>query len=266
MNVKKINNCPSLGSVARKQDCELLHRLINKSFLTNFIAAAIIAIGYFSPYYKELIISIGAFSFSAAFTNWLAIYMLFNKIPFFYGSGVVPIHFEDFKKGIKNLIMEQFFSEKNIENFAKSSSGLIKNLFTKDNIKNLIDYDFLFEKFIEAIFSTTWGAIIKTMGGVKLIQIFKGQFKITIEKAVIEMAASKKFNEVIETGILNQKQYLKDKLEEMIDLRLAELTPQMVKEIIQNMIKKHLGWLVVWGGLFGGLIGFAVGLLKKYIV
>jgi Na+/H+ antiporter NhaD/arsenite permease-like protein len=29
----------------------------------------------------------------------------------------------------------------------------------------------------------------------------------------------------------------------------------MVKDIIQQMIKKHLGWLVVWGGVFGGLIG-----------
>jgi len=29
----------------------------------------------------------------------------------------------------------------------------------------------------------------------------------------------------------------------------------MVKKIIENMIQKHLGWLVVWGGVFGGLIG-----------
>jgi len=112
----------------------MIKKIINKSFLTNFIAGGVIAIGYFSPYYKEQIITIGAFSLSAAFTNWLAIYMLFDKIPFIYGSGVVPIHFEDFKNGIKNLVMEQFFSDKNIDNFAKSSSGLIKNLFSEDNI------------------------------------------------------------------------------------------------------------------------------------
>jgi hypothetical protein len=29
----------------------------------------------------------------------------------------------------------------------------------------------------------------------------------------------------------------------------------MVKEIMQQMIRDHLGWLVVWGGVFGGLIG-----------
>ena len=31
----------------------------------------------------------------------------------------------------------------------------------------------------------------------------------------------------------------------------------MVKEIIQKMIRSHLGWLVVWGGVFGSLIGLA---------
>jgi uncharacterized membrane protein YheB (UPF0754 family) len=31
-----------------------------------------------------------------------------------------------------------------------------------------------------------------------------------------------------------------------------------VKDIIQEMIHKHLGWLVVWGGVFGGIIGFVV--------
>ena len=29
----------------------------------------------------------------------------------------------------------------------------------------------------------------------------------------------------------------------------------MVKDIVQTMIRQHLGWLVVWGGVFGGLIG-----------
>jgi uncharacterized membrane protein YheB (UPF0754 family) len=31
----------------------------------------------------------------------------------------------------------------------------------------------------------------------------------------------------------------------------------MVKEMVQHIIRQHLGWLVVWGGVFGGLIGAA---------
>jgi hypothetical protein len=29
----------------------------------------------------------------------------------------------------------------------------------------------------------------------------------------------------------------------------------LVKEIVQKIIKVHLGWLVVWGGIFGGVLG-----------
>ena len=47
----------------------------------------------------------------------------------------------------------------------------------------------------------------------------------------------------------------KDHIEKLIDERLSELKPKDVKEIIQRMIKKQLGWLVVWGGFFGGFIG-----------
>ncbi|MCI0500207.1 MAG: DUF445 domain-containing protein, partial [Epsilonproteobacteria bacterium] len=36
---------------------------------------------------------------------------------------------------------------------------------------------------------------------------------------------------------------------------LNELNPKMVKDIVENMMKEHLGWLVVWGGVFGGAIG-----------
>ena len=47
----------------------------------------------------------------------------------------------------------------------------------------------------------------------------------------------------------------------MVDSRLSELSPKHVKEIIEEMIRQHLGWLVVWGGVFGALIGFLSTLL-----
>ena len=44
-------------------------------------------------------------------------------------------------------------------------------------------------------------------------------------------------------------------IENILDARLADLSPNDVKIIIQKMIREHLGWLVVWGGFFGGLLG-----------
>ena len=54
-------------------------------------------------------------------------------------------------------------------------------------------------------------------------------------------------------------------VELIIDARLAELTPQKVKEIVEEMIRKHLGWLVLWGGVFGGLIGLICEGVKLFV-
>jgi len=46
-----------------------------------------------------------------------------------------------------------------------------------------------------------------------------------------------------------------DRIGGIVKNRLDEMTPELVKDIMQRMIRKHLGWLVVWGAVFGGLIG-----------
>ena len=58
---------------------------MNKSSLTNLISLMIILFGHYSPIYKEQILSIGYFALSGAVTNWLAIHMLFEKVPGLYG-------------------------------------------------------------------------------------------------------------------------------------------------------------------------------------
>ena len=57
-------------------------------------------------------------------------------------------------------------------------------------------------------------------------------------------------------------QSLIDQVGQIIDTRLAELTPEHVKEIVQTMIRRHLESLVVWGGVFGGAIGLVIGVLQ----
>ena len=50
-----------------------------------------------------------------------------------------------------------------------------------------------------------------------------------------------------------------DKIRDEISLLMTEklqfLTAEKVKEILEHVIRRHLGWLVVWGNVFGGLIG-----------
>ena len=90
----------------------------NKQTLTNCLAVSLVILGIILPdSIRHPILNMGLFALSGAVTNWLAIYMLFEKIPGLYGSGVIPERFEDFKKGIHDLMMEQFFTSTNIRHF-----------------------------------------------------------------------------------------------------------------------------------------------------
>jgi uncharacterized membrane protein YheB (UPF0754 family) len=67
------------------------------------------------------------------------------------------------------------------------------------------------------------------------------------------MHFKKSLQDTLNNGDISED--LTTKIDDVVKQRLDELNPTMVKEIVQKMIKEHLGWLVVWGGVFGGLIG-----------
>ncbi|MDB4535633.1 hypothetical protein N9203_01150 [bacterium] len=86
-----------------------------------------------------------------------------------------------------------------------------------------------------------------------------------MRSSVKEIVSSHDFQEKLEalaTGGASDHSELLDRVSAIVEKRLEELTPTMVKEIIQQMIRTHLGWLVVWGGVCGGLIGLIASLFR----
>ena len=223
--------------------------MFNKSLTTNIAALAIIAFSYLSPKYNEIIYLIGLFALSGGITNWLAIHMLFEKVPFFYGSGVIPSRFEEFKLGIKHLVMTEFFTPQNIDVFVEQQS----DIFSAD-LNKMIDFDRVFDGLVEAIEGSSMGSLLAMLGGKKALLPLKEPITLKLQEIIWEMKESKTVDKKLTSSLLNQ-------VEQIIDQRLDELTPVHVKNIIQEMIQKHLGWLVVWGGVVGGIIGFAVAIV-----
>jgi uncharacterized membrane protein YheB (UPF0754 family) len=229
----------------------------NKSFITNFIAVLIIAVGYLSPAYSQLIKSVGYFALSGAITNWLAIYMLFEKVPFLYGSGVIPSRFQEFKQSIKQLMMTQFFTVRNIEQFIEMEEQQGSKMLNMDILLAAVDYEKIYESLVFAVMGSSFGTMLIMMGGEPALAPLKQPFIEKIKTALAQIVESERFQEALKQG-LNAHIIgidLIGKIEAVIDYRLNELTPQLVKEIVQAIIREHLGWLVVWGGIFGGLMG-----------
>jgi uncharacterized membrane protein YheB (UPF0754 family) len=236
---------------------------VNKSFITNFIALLTTLAGY--CFEQSLLFTVGLFALSGAFTNWIAVHMLFEKVPLLYGSGVIPARFEDFKVAIKELMMEQFFTEDNIDRFLSGSSGGIGTLDLVPVIEK-IDLNPAFDDLVDVIEKSSFGGMLAMVGGSEALQPLREPFIEKMKVTVGNISQSEEFNHILRDELEKPSVIadMREKVSEIIDQRLNELTPQLVKEIIQAMIRKHLGWLVVWGGIFGGIIGFIAAVTNNF--
>ena len=83
-------------------------------------------------------------------------------------------------------------------------------------------------------------------------------FKTRMQEFLINTTQSPSFQKNLQKQLqsVTASDDFVDRIGRIVKARLDELTPEMVKDIIQRMIRQHLGWLVVWGAVFGGLIGF----------
>lgn len=233
---------------------------MDKSVLTNLIAAMAFMAGMMTG--DDVLLAIGLFALSGALTNWLAVHMLFEKVPGLYGSGVIPARFEEFKAGIKTLMMEQFFTEENIERFLSAEDGKQPDLHLAPVIEK-IDFSPTFDSLIEVIQNSSFGGMLAMVGGTEVLQPLRQPFIDKMKQSIEEMTQEEQFVSMLKEELESPDAMaeMRIKVESIVQQRLDELTPELVKEIIQRMIKEHLGWLVVWGGVFGGLIGLVAAIL-----
>lgn len=225
---------------------------MNKSFITNLISLLLLTAGLLLP--NNWLLMVGLFALSGALTNWLAIYMLFEKVPGLVGSGVIPARFEEFKAAIRDLMMEQFFTQENIDRFVSQTAQPSLHLAP---VIEKVDLTPAFDRLADVIMASSFGSMLGMFGGKDALNPLKEPFITNMKSALIEMTEKEQFVELLQNEIdqPDVMAEIRHKVEEIIEARLAELTPKMVKTMVQQMIEQHLGWLVVWGGVFGGLIG-----------
>lgn len=227
---------------------------VDKSILTNLIAFCMVLLSFVVPeFLAKHLFDMGSYALSGAITNWLAIYMLFEKVPLLYGSGVIELNFEVFKKSIKDMIMEQFFSQKNIQNFLETQEMKID----LSDVVAKVDMGTAFDALKSTIMESKFGGMIGMFGGESILESFREQFLDKLRVSLVSIVRSDSFHEEIKNH-LNSSDLQRDlisSIETIVTNRLNELTSKMVKDLIKTLINEHLGWLVVWGGVFGGIIG-----------
>lgn len=229
---------------------------MNKSDITNLAALLLMAYGYSNGY--DTIFTIGLFALSGSLTNTLAIHMLFEKVPYLYGSGVIENKFSQFKKSIHDLLMNQFFTKEHLKRFFEDEVNSAKNTVDFEKILNKTDFTPAYDSLKSAVMESSFGGMLGMFGGEEALEPLKEPFTKKLRSSIVDISKSDSFqavlNEALKSDDLSDDIY--NKLSSIVNKRLDELTPKMVKEMIQKIIREHLGWLVVWGAVFGGLIGF----------
>ncbi len=222
---------------------------MNKSLITNLASIALLALGVVLPdsAAKPYIFNAGVFALAGAITNWIAVHMLFEKVPGLYGSGVIAARFEEFKTAIHKLVMESFFTE---ENFMKFADTALHQGLDAETIEKSIDMDELFEGFLQIVAESKFGGMLSMFGGLKVLEPLREPFKKEFRN---------RLKQIVESLDISHSHGSFEKIQPMIEGlvrgKLDELTAPQVKQILSDLIREHLGWLVVWGGVFGALIG-----------
>jgi len=222
---------------------------MNKSLVTNLAALSLLAVGIAIPESaaRSYVLNAGIFALAGAITNWIAVHMLFERVPGLYGSGVIAARFEEFKEAIHKLVMDSFFTE---ENFMKFADTALHQGIDAEAIEKNIDMDELFEGFLKVVANSKFGGMLSMFGGAKVLEPlrepFKEEFRARLKQIVASLDISHSHSSFEKVQPL---------IEGLVRGKLDELTAPQVKQILSDLIREHLGWLVVWGGVFGALIG-----------
>ncbi len=241
-------------------------KMLTKNIVPNLIALALIGVSFLAPSpYQAILLSTGMFALSGALTNWLAVHMLFERIPGLYGSGVITLHFEEFKEGILRLVHEELFNPDKVDSLFKvndkpTADGKESPMQDMDFAPLLksIDLDSAYDQLVATILDSSFGSMLAMVGGEAALEPMREPFKKRMESFLNDAAKSPRLQSAIQEQLSSaaSSERFVARLDLILRARLDELTPEMVRDIMQRMIRRHLGWLVVWGGIFGGLIGF----------
>ena len=232
----------------KKKNCFYLH-FTQVGNISIYLMLIILIIGLILS--NSCLTEIGLFGASGGITNSLAVYMLFEKIPILIGSGVIPRKFKEIRLAIKTTMMDTFFSQNNIQDYLENHSSFGSQAL-KNKISSMANSQEIDNNILNKLqqFSKTPQGVMLAMAANMMPGGLNAMVPL-IKPPLLEVAYH--FTDVLDQEFDSQK--MKQELDGIMERELLKLTPKKVKEIIEDVIREHLGWLVVWGNVFGGLIG-----------
>ncbi|MCH2374584.1 MAG: DUF445 domain-containing protein [Planctomycetes bacterium] len=259
---------------------------MDKGTVSNLVSAVVFAVGFFAPSStaQAFLFSAGIFALSGGLTNWLAVKMLFDRVPGLIGSGVIPARFKEIRAKVRDLILEHFFSEAYLADFFENHqkdvdwSRYLKKADGRSPISNFVERQWnqltsaevvqpIIDQQINRLTESSVGGMLLMVGMDSVrpaVNEFVSAFVASMQDRVMEAAGSATYvdlqieidEEVVVADVRSQ-------VEGLLETKLHQLSPEDVKCMMEDVMRRHLGWLIVWGNVFGGAIGIVAFALKR---
>lgn len=184
--------------------------------------------------------SIGLQAFAGGLTNWIAIQMLWNKIPYLAGTGIILEKYDEIRDALKETVMTTFFDETYLNWYVKDKLLSInyvevtKTLVNKHNAHEIILEAAVKDPNLRALVGPSLKPLI-----VKTVMKMEPQIKGAIKKV----------------NLVQQLSSARKQIDDMLEGKLQIMTPPRVKSLMEDLIASELYWLIVWGNIFGGGLG-----------
>ena len=227
----------------------------HKGNVSNLISFCLLVVGLAASSqmaWSSWVLAAGLFGFAGGITNWLAVKMLFDRVPLLYGSGVIPNRFREIRKTVRDLILRHFFDVEYLERFF---SGRIDALSDDPGLEEKVaellnsdEVDEIIERKLEELQATPAGAMLK-MVGTAMVKPMVKQFVSSLGSELAPRLAAEMAKSSLDVESLRQQ------VDQLLTAKLEELTPAVVRQMMEEVMREHLGWLIVWGNVFGGSIG-----------
>lgn len=257
---------------------------MDKGTFSTIISAVGLATGIILPAgdVQKLILSTGMFAFSGGITNTLAVKMLFDRVPGLIGSGVIPARFREIRAEIKRLILTHFFDAAYLREFLHARSedlrlhsylkgggaaGGAAEAFVEQQWEKLAAPEVIrpiVDRQIEKLLDSSIGGMLIMVGvdNVKpAVSQFVSDLLASLKGKVLERARG--MDSGAEWTLDEEKitEDLRAAVDHLLETKLQQLDAPTVKKMLEDVIRDHLGWLVVWGNVFGGLLGLVMYLI-----
>ena len=235
-------------------------KIFEKGRVSNATSLALLVAGLAAApdsAWGEWILAAGLFGLAGGITNWLAVKMLFDRVPLLYGSGVIPNRFREIRQTVKDLIMVHFFDGEYLQRFFANQ---VRSRPESEKLESLLAElleseagDGIIRRQLEEMQSTPAGMMLNMVGTETIAPLVK-RFVSGVAAELAPLLGARLAPGGMEVGTLRSQ------VEQLLAAKLEELTPHVVKTMMEDVMREHLGWLIVWGNVFGGLIGILANL------